>query len=243
VIAGILAVLAAAGAWALTHERAREVEPGPADDGIARYACGRSPAFTPDVLTRPLGVEQRTSDPAVEALVAFLRHPVGIDTAAPMSLRELVRTADAALYGTAPIPGVPDDAFSYVELHRDGRRWAYVSSGACRPDRVRPGLEIAEWQPVDPSALGPKTVALDVRVTPRFCSSGRATPGDEILSPEIVVEQTQIIVTWFAHRWVTGAQTCPGSEPTAKRLVLPEPLGDRRLVDGRRLPFVPVDAR
>jgi len=105
--------------------------------------------------------------------------------------------------------------------------------GACS------GIPTGEGGPAtwahDPAAeIGPDTTAFTAWVTERYCASGRSS-ADRIIRPDVQVSTEAIVVT-FRVRRLTGAQACPGNPPTPVTVTLPEPLGDRMLLDGGREP-------
>lgn len=55
--------------------------------------------------------------------------------------------------------------------------------------------------------------------------------GDRLLGPEVVMTDTRVLIA-FAARRRPGMQTCPGNPEQPVTVDLPEPLGDREIVDG-----------
>jgi hypothetical protein len=70
------------------------------------------------------------------------------------------------------------------------------------------------------------------------CASG-ASPKGRVLEPALFSSTDAILVTFFVRR-LAGAQDCTGNEPFPIEFSLPEPLGDRKLLDGGESP--PRDA-
>jgi len=61
------------------------------------------------------------------------------------------------------------------------------------------------------------------------------TPAGRIVGPQIVKSADTVLVI-FAVRPRPGGQTCPSNPSTRIRVDLGEPLGERTLLDGGRLP-------
>jgi hypothetical protein len=92
----------------------------------------------------------------------------------------------------------------------------------------------ATWA-LDPAAdIGPETTEFTAWVTELGCASGRSS-ADRIGGPDIQASVETVVVT-FGVVPLGGAQECQGNPPTAVTVRLPEPLGDRRLLDGGREP-------
>jgi hypothetical protein len=92
----------------------------------------------------------------------------------------------------------------------------------------------ATWA-LDPAAdIGPETTEFTAWVTELGCASGRSS-ADRIGGPDIQASDETVVVT-FGVVPLGGAQECQGNPPTAVTVRLPEPLGDRRLLDGGREP-------
>jgi hypothetical protein len=94
----------------------------------------------------------------------------------------------------------------------------------------------ATWTFAPEQAIGPQTTEFVAMVTERACASGQSSEG-RIIGPQIehFVDEKTLTIT-FQVRSLDGAQECPGNPPTPVRVVLGEPLGNRRLLDGGREP-------
>ena len=82
--------------------------------------------------------------------------------------------------------------------------------------------------------IGAETTEFTAWVTEVGCASGRSS-ADRIGGPDIQISDDTVMVT-FGVVPLGGAQECQGNPPTAVTVRLPEPLGDRRLLDGGREP-------
>jgi hypothetical protein len=97
----------------------------------------------------------------------------------------------------------------------------------------------ARWW-LDPAARQPKPTATRIKalVLEQVCVGGKSPEG-RVEPPTIVVDDSAITVTYEIRR-LAGEGDCVSNAPFAVDLVLPEPLGDRPLLDGSETP--PRDA-
>ena len=88
----------------------------------------------------------------------------------------------------------------------------------------------------DPAAeIGPETTVFTAWVTETECANGESSEG-RIIDPEIQLSADSIVVTFRVDPVSGSAVACPGNPPTPVTVRLPEPLGDRALLDGGRMP-------
>lgn len=92
--------------------------------------------------------------------------------------------------------------------------------------------EPAVWH-LDPREPAPdeRTRELHLVVNDFQCASG-TPPDDRLHPPEIRAGEDEVVIT-FSARALTDGQDCPGHGPAVRTVTLDEPLGDRRLFDGR----------
>ena len=97
----------------------------------------------------------------------------------------------------------------------------------------------AAWW-VSPRAAGPTATSTTIHalVLEESCASGKPPIG-RVEPPSIELTDKTVIVT-YEIRKTTGDQDCQGNEPFAVDFILPEPLGQRALLDGNETP--PRDA-
>lgn len=97
----------------------------------------------------------------------------------------------------------------------------------------------AAWW-VDPKANGvaASSSRVNALVHELSCASG-TSPKGRVLEPAIFSSTDAVLVTFFVRR-LAGAQDCVGNDPFPVEFSLPEPLGDRKLLDGGESP--PRDA-
>lgn len=86
-----------------------------------------------------------------------------------------------------------------------------------------------EGEPIDAS-----TTDIGVILTERPCVDGREI-GDRLLGPEIVMTETQVFIAFAAERPEGDAFTCPGNPDLSYVVELPEPIGDRELMEGLKI--------
>ncbi len=110
-----------------------------------------------------------------------------------------------------------------------------VDPGEYVEGRAGPG----SWW-VDPAAppLAAESTEIQALVFDAACSSGQSPEG-RILEPDIFASDAAFLITVWVRR-LPGGQDCQGSPPAPFEIVLPEPLGDRSLLDGSETP--PRDA-
>ena len=188
---------------------------------------GSPPAFKAADLESPAGAEL-TDDPAAQALRDFAADPDGALAVPAGGWRMLARTRQEALFFCE------EDGDNYiVRVRRDRRgRWSYYNSSYYFEalHAMRDGNRASSWC-IDPQAepSGPAHARLRVLVTEMHCASGRNAEG-RIESPDIFYGEDEVRIVAYVTA-LSGAQTCPGNPPTPAVFILPEPVGDRRLVD------------
>jgi hypothetical protein len=206
-------------------------EAGPAVADL-RYTCGSFP-FRAGLLEAGPGDDERGADPVAAALRAHLAAPDMDADFLPDTGWHLVgndgRTAEfVAVHGEFGM------AVVYLALEESG--WSVSGWGDCQPRLALPaGLGDAEWAfDLTKPRPGPATQVFDALVTEVSCNSGEPADG-RIVGPTIVRDTDRVLVI-FATRPRPGVQTCPSNPSTRVVVDLGEPLGDRELLDGGRLP-------
>jgi hypothetical protein len=222
-------------------ERSPVLEPratGPVPDLISD---GGGLPFAPAALAGPPGPLQ-AGDPAVAALVAhltartapkrsrFKRGP-GPPPPPPPNLagwRLLARTEEEALFGR----GLPPDLIT-VAVRVEGRRaaWSCFAESSGRPLRAsRDGIRASSWRP-DPSTEVPEdATTLRLLVTEQTFAGGQRASG-RILAPDLYIGPEELLLTMYVTPLPGFKARSPNPE-TPVRVVLPEPIGPRQLVDG-----------
>lgn len=86
----------------------------------------------------------------------------------------------------------------------------------------------ATWIPAHPESIDAHTVTFEVLATRLECAGGKT---GELLSPEIVVGDEEVVLRIDAKPRQSTGDTCPSNNPVRVSITLPEPLGHRSLVD------------
>ena len=199
----------------------------------ARLTCGGGPSFPAALLEGDGGAENGT-DPAAAALRRHLEmNHMDIDFLPDTGWVEVSRTDSDVLY-LAPDPAA-EGSWANVSVGQDGGAWEVEGWGGCplQPD-VGQGLGIASFRVAPDNELDPAATEIAVAVTERACNSGEDASG-RIVVAAIDADDDSVTVT-LAVRPRGGAQTCPSNPDTPFVLELPEPLGDRALLDGSQVP-------
>lgn len=150
----------------------------------------------------------------------------------------VVLNADGVLF---LLPGTREEgvSFWYAEFGPAEADWEWVRLGQCEIQPAFEGIEAARWELAPDEQVGPATETLEVRVFEQACASG-ASPEGRIVGPAVILLEDSVIVI-LGTRPPPGPQTCPEGPPATVRVGLPEPLGDRQLLDGSTLPAEPRD--
>lgn len=107
--------------------------------------------------------------------------------------------------------------------------WMFFGGGTCVLKRTFDGLNEARTT-LDPDALPrPGDRSIHLLVLEHSCAGGQQATG-RVRVPVLEVTADQVRVAIGVARQ-DGLQTCPGHPPTPYTLELPEPLGDRALID------------
>jgi len=126
-----------------------------------------------------------------------------------------------------------------IEVEADANGWTPRNMGQCDPRAVLSAeFGPATWA-LDPAFAppGPDATELHVLVWEWACSSGSPTTGR--MSAPVVVYGLETLTITIGVRPLGGNQTCPGPPGTPALVRLPQPLGDRTLLDGGHAPPAP----
>ena len=226
--------------------------PAPAADPEL-ISDGGGMAFSPGALDAPDGGLD-PEDPAVGALLTQLGRekapkakprapwkrgaaPVTTPDARPPlttlgTWRQLARSADEALFGR----GRPPQLLT-VAVRREGRggAWTCVGTSAGRPLRAsRDGIRASGWR-LDPDhELTVADTVLRVLVTEQTYSGGSRADG-RLLAPDLYLDDDELVL-WMFITPRGGFQTRVPNPETPARVALPEPVGERLLIDGAIYP-------
>ena len=230
---GVAAVLVTAcGSGDQQVRTAREATSPPVGETIdIQVRCNGGLPFPSSALSGPVGIE-RADGVAEAALREVIGDQHGIEPVPTNGYRRLYVTESEAQFGSGTKP-----LMVITVRRRDNGLWSYASSGDCTPRVVRPGLEPTEWDFAEPSRPGPTSTKVDVLVRGLACSSGVGVDG-RLQEPEVRYGDDAVTIAFFAAPLPpTGQlQLCPGAPPARRRVILSEPLGDRRLLDAGVFP-------
>jgi hypothetical protein len=213
--------------------RASSAESSPGIDALdLRYKCGAFP-FGPELLNAGPGSAEQADNPAAAALRAHLAGS-GPDFDFLPDTGWHLTGMDARVAEFVQVGG--DLGMRTVSLENGPDGWQVTGWGDCQPRiDLALGLGPAEWAfDLAQARPGPATQVFDALVMEMSCNSGEPADG-RIVGPQIVSSAETVLVI-FATRPRPGAQACPSNPPTRVRVDLGEPLGDRTLLDGGRLP-------
>jgi hypothetical protein len=241
----VLAAVVAAGCGPSTTSPATSAMPSdgagstslPSADGqgarVLSYTCGNFP-FGLQILTDP----PRSDEDANTSLGAAFRAHL----AAPGIEHDNLPDDGWTLAGNDGVVAefvavVDDDQLVFASLRNEAGFWRVLGWGNCQPVIVlAAGLGEASWRWGDFEPPNASTTTFDALVTERSCASGKSSAG-RVVGPEFVIGPEHVLVI-FAVRPQPGLTfTCQGNPATRLRVELPEPLGDRPLLDGGQLPF------
>lgn len=130
-----------------------------------------------------------------------------------------------------------EGSLAWMYLTRNGSDWSWSGSSIdgdpCELRASVPeGMNTVEWR-LDPDFGEPDSESTEIHLllNERECVGGEAL-GDRLLGPQVVLTEGEIRVVFVAEAPPGETFTCPGNPDTPFVLELPEPLGDRQLVDG-----------
>lgn len=200
----------------------------------ARLTCGGEHSFPASALEAPTGAEDE-SGPEYDALrAAFTFFGAEFPEADQLSWRVVDLDDTGALFLARAADTAP--AWLKVEVGDEDGTWKPLGMGQCDPVVVLSSeFGPATWA-LDPDFPAPDagTTELHVLVWERACSSGRPTTGR--MSAPVVEYAPDTVTITIGVRPVGGDQDCQGPPGTPAIVTLPQPLGDRMLLDGGRHP-------
>ncbi len=196
-----------------------------------RVTCGdRSvPAFPLAVLDQDGNVDPGEDEPAA-LLQAVVRESA--ETLPEDGWIRVVETADTVMFVARGGAGM---AWSMVKFQlRDGV-WQADAYGQCRLQPAIPdGTNLAVFRVAPDAELGPEATDVPLLVTETACNSGEDARGRIRVLDIIPAGGTVTILLGIVPR--PGGHECPSNPETPFSLELPEPLGDRVLLDGSSVP-------
>lgn len=131
-------------------------------------------------------------------------------------------------------------SLTFMHAVNDGSGWSWAGSGgggeSCPLEFPFPEeINAVSWI-LDPAAPPPNADSTEIAVilNERPCVGGREI-GDRLLPPEIVTTESRVFLAFAAERPPGDAFECPGNPDMPYVVRLPEPLGDRTLMEGVEL--------
>ena len=212
-------------------ERSVVLEPRRVSHEPDLISDGAGLPFPPAALAGPAGPLD-LDDPPVRALMAQLARrktaPATPDARSLQGWRVLARHDDEVLFGR----GLPPDLVT-VAMRREPRRrsWTCSAVSTARPLRAtRDGIRASGWRRDLTGESGPQDTIVRVLVTEQTWAGGTRADA-RLLEPDLHVGADELVLTMFvAPR--PGFQVRSPNPETPARVVLPSPIGGRRLVDG-----------
>lgn len=225
-------------ALALLSAGCTSEDPAPSVEGNApplpgRVTCGNvsAPSFPLAVLNQAGAVDPGGDAPAA-VLQALIRESEGLPEEGWI---RAAQTADTVLF-VARGGGVPWSMATFTLV--DGI-WNADAHGQCHlQPEVPDGVDLAVFRLAPGVELTPELTEVDLRVSELACNSGQDAHGRIRVLDLIPAVDTVTVILATVPR--LGGHDCPGNPETAFTLELPEPLGDRMLLDGSEVP--PRDA-
>ncbi len=198
--------------------------------------CRGVPSVRYSQLVDPPSIDD-VDHPAVDALRAELEAPGG-EPMPPgqwvvMNIEDDEATFDA----------LSSEESGYARFRRYGDKWVLGSLGrgrSCEPVVVLPeGLNRVDMRLDPESPPSPDSTTIDLLVTEAACASGREM-GDALQGPQVVENDTSVLVAFAAIRLAARAVNCQGNPSTPVSIKLSQPLGQRTIYDGLYVPPKPL---
>lgn len=127
------------------------------------------------------------------------------------------------------------DGDSFMEVSREDDEWAWSGArrgGPCSLHYVTPqDLHTVDWRLDPETPPDPSATTVTVLVTEQECVSGQEL-GDRLLDPQVVLTNDSLRLAFAAEPPPGDAFTCPSNPETQVTVELPEPLGDREIIEG-----------
>ena len=192
--------------------------------------CPHGPRFPLGALDRIAPISDDDPDGMLAAIAVFLDSEEGAFW--PQEGWQLLHQgAQEAILVSRFEPGL-----AFVFLDKDQNAWVWGGSSIpavpCDLQYTVPaGLHHVEWR-LDPSVPdpGPHDTELRVVLTESACVSGQKI-GDRLVGPQTVITATSVRIAFAATPPPGDAFDCPGNPETPYTVQLPQPLGDRKIIE------------
>ena len=231
------------------------LEPRSASRHPELISDGSGLPFAPAVLTGPAG-QLDTGDAAVEVLLATIARqaktnsagrswvPWKRGSASPKPVastpsldgwRVAARTGDEVLFAR----GRPPKLVTVAVRESRRRTWTCIAVSSGRPLRtIREGIRASGWR-LDPTHE-PDSVRRELRilVTEQTWAGGNRAD-DRLLAPDLHIGEEELVLTMFVTPR-PGFQIRAPNPETPARVILPCPVGSRRIIDGALFGSAPM---
>ncbi len=209
------------------------------DDPLVECAGVR---FRLSALDEPADFEQSPGDLADALRQELATAPEGMPgTNHDSGWRVLAQEGDVAHLAAGTPPR------EHLSFRNESGRWILEGGAAsgepCDPRRAVPEelVAVSWWLDAGHPAPEPSDTELHVLVRPTDCSNG-VPIRDRLLDPQLAVTDDEVVIALAARPLPAGAYHCAGTPPEPVVIELPEPLGDRAVVDAFDLaPRAPVE--
>jgi hypothetical protein len=194
-------------------------------------SCPTGPSFPVSALADVPRLEDADPGGLAAAVAPFLQSGEGAFWP-QTGWRILHLTGDTALL----VQREPGQLWFMTVVREDGR-WGWSGgsavSGTCPLKYSTPeGLNTVDWR-LDPDTPPPGQDDTDISVilTERECVGGRPI-GDRLVGPQVVMTDTTVHIAFAAQRPPGDAFDCQGNPDMRYTVTLPEPLGERQVIEG-----------
>lgn len=196
-------------------------------------SCGGGDAYRGLGIDAPAGARIQQTPEAAELRRAIRRYREDLGGAS--GWRIAGRTDDEVLF-LGQRTDIDPPSWVSVVVRRTGEDWRSTSWGGCDPRiRISQDLGPADWW-LDRAVPTPDagTTQIQAFVMEIRCSGGGTAEG-RIAEPLIVATPVTVTIT-IGVRPMEGDVDCEANQPTPYTITLPEPLGERQLLDGGHTP-------
>ena len=193
------------------------------------------PPFKPLVVFSGPTDAERGNRPSEVALREVLAEGLYADFGAPKhNWRLLVETSGYAQFASGRL----GHRAQTISVARRGKGWEQIGySSNCEPAVLRGGRQAITWALAPGQHLSPTTQSIEVELLGGECDSGQSE--NERLETPVFREESGAVLMALWIRPVHGPQTCQALIEPPVTIQLPEPLGQRRLLDGSVFPPAP----
>ncbi|MEX0864326.1 MAG: hypothetical protein WD269_05555 [Acidimicrobiia bacterium] len=193
--------------------------------------CFSGPSFPMAVLDRIVPLSDGDPGGVTEAITSFLLSEEGLFW--PQDDWQILNQTESEITLVHEGPG-GEISFIFVSHEDDQWRWSGASSGGACPLEyvISSGMNAVDWR-LDPSSPAPtaESTEIAVLITERECVGGQEI-GDRLVGPQIIMTESVVRLAFAAQPPDGTAFDCQGNPETPLSVVLPEPIGDRELVEG-----------